>query len=480
MYKPFTNDFVSVVLTRIGNTNTTFTTLPFALAGTAVSGTDYAPYAGTATFGLGDLTKTVKIARSLNPIEPSYVGNKSIVASLANNGSTYTVAAASNSQTMFILDDAYPVSSLLYSNALNISDDATNWNMTFVNRDGTDPGPGDYVVDFAFDVTTGFSPALNSSVGTIALPPNGSPTVLRVSYNKAHGIGGAVNLYLTNQAFSGDYAARFNMYVAQGSKLASATEGPLFGINHDGMETNWWAGTTPGAGTGPWSADGVWFWMNSDTGQASDGDFTARTGVANSIPNTGWKKLKAVFGATSFPNVFKNPDVFTTMSLTTNTPGPGTPANASPVITNGVWCDVEIKQVANTVTWTIDKTPIITYQNTNSLYQSGYLMLGYEDPFDSLGNNDAAVYYSNLRVVALGAPTITSIISSGSNVTLKFSSVDGDDSVSSFAVQSSATVASGYADVTPTPTITQDPASGLFSVTLPQNGAQQFYRIRHL
>src|SRR5262249_40138091 len=157
----------------------------------------------------------------------------------------------------------------------------------------------------------------------------------------------------------------------------------------------------------------------------------------------------------------------------------GVPANGSPVAQNDVstWSDVEIKQVRNVVTLTIDKTTIFTYTNTTS-FTNGYLMLGYGDPFASIGSPDAAAYYANLRVVVLTPPVITAISVAGGNVVLTFVSSDGDDTTASFAVQTSGNVAGPYADASPAATITQLP-SGAFQATLAQNGAAQFYRIRH-
>ncbi len=59
-------------------------------------------------------------------------------------------------------------------------------------------------------------------------------------------------------------------------------------------------------------------------------------------------------------------------------------------------------------------------------------MLGYEDPYggtagNSVGNPDGAVYYSDVKVVRLSPPTITSVSTGASSVTFTFQSTDGDD-----------------------------------------------------
>ena len=484
-YKRFTNDYASVTITRLGNTNTTFTVSTLSYGGTAVQNTDYSLLSPT-TIALGAVTTTAKIFSPLNPPEPSYVGSKTVIVTLGNNGSTYTNMPGSTSQTLTILDDKYPTATVLWSDTLTNNVDVNNddgsgkWNITAVNRDGNAP---DYTIDWAYDLVND-----PNGYGIIPLPPSGLTNALRVTYNKVHGVSGAVNLYPTNVTFSGDYAVRFSMYAAEGGKTGAVgasktTEGPMFGINHDGLETNWWAGSLPVVG-GPWTSDGVWCWMDSDAGGATFGDYVLLTGSANAIPNAGWAKLSALFASTTtaFQNAFKNPNDFTTVGISSNAI-PGIPANASAAVVSTAtanWADVEIKQVKNLVTLSIDKTPIFTYTNNNSVFQSGTIMLGYEDPFDSLGDQDAAVYYSNVQVVRLGPPVITRTALSGSNVQISFISVDGDDTPASFALQSSSVVLGPYTDVSPAATITQDPATGVFTAVTAQNGPIQFYRIRHL
>ncbi len=478
-YKRYTSDFASISVTRLGDTNTTFPISTLTFGGTAVQGTDYTVL-GTPSLPAGVITATFPVISPLNPPEPTYVGNKTVVVSTGNNGSTYTSAGTA---TLTILDDAYPPATVLFSDPLTNNVDGDNndgsasWNLTWVNRDVQDNPYPDYSVDWGYDLVND-----PNGYGHIPLPPSGFSSALRASYNKIHGgLSGAVNLYPTNMTFSGNYAVRFSMYLVQGSALGTATEGVLFGIDHDGMETNWWAGSTPVVG-GPWSSDGVWYWIDADAGGAAAGDYLEKTGVTNAIPNTGWLGGLPTASWASFTNVFK-PNLFTTLNGATNSYIGGLPANGSPAIvtTNpGNWADVEIRQVNNLVTLSINKTPILTYQNTNSLFQSGVPMLGYEDPFDSTGNLDAGVYFSNLQVVRLvgvDSLTITSAALSGGNMVLTFTSTDGTDTPASFAVQSSSVVNGTYADVTPAAGISQNGA--VFTAVVPQNGPVQFYRIRH-
>jgi hypothetical protein len=217
--------------------------------------------------------------------------------------------------------------------------------------------------------------------------------------------------------------------------------------------------------------------MDSDTGGAGAGDYILYTGNGGKLPNTGWMYLQSGLFYPTFANNFKNPAPYTTVSAY----GSGLPANQSPInatpATANTWSDVELKQVGSNVTFSINKIPIFTYQNTNS-FTSGTLMFGYNDPFDSLGSSDGAAYFSNLRVVRLGPLDITGFALSGGNVVINFTSTDGDDTTASFTVQSAVLVTGPYANVSPAAVITQL-GTGAFQAVAAQTGPTLFYRIKH-
>ncbi len=470
MYKGHLADYASFIITRWGDTNAApYTVSSFTYGGTAVQGVDFIA-AQPITINPGDASATNRV----HPLasSTSYQGNKTIVIGVGAGGG-YTTGGA-NTATLTLLDNANPPATVLYSNPLTSAADAANWGITFGNGDVTN-NPADYNVDFGYDVTT--DPT--GTYGTVGLPPNGASKVLRLTCNKLFNPGSAagVNVYLTNQAFSGDYAVRFNMNLIQGSASAYSTEGVLFGINHGGAQSNWFYGSGPLFG-GPWGSDGIWYWVSADPGGASAGDFVEFTGTGGSLPNAGWAQLGSQ-AWTTFQNAFKVPDVYTTVEGTAG----GVPANSSSLLglANTNWADVEIKQVKNVVTLTIDKTRIFTYTNTTT-FTSGYLMLGYNDPYGgtggaSVGNPDAAAYFSNLRVVRLTGPTITSIANSGTNVVMTFTSTDGNDTAASFLVQSAATITGTFADISPAATVTQL-ANGSYQTTVAKSGSALFYRIK--
>ena len=492
MYKAFSNDFASAKITRLGDTNApSYQVSAFSYAGNAVSGVDYTPVQPV-TINPGDLTAAATISPLSNGQPPvhtlnsNYVGNKTVVMSL---GSAAGYLSSSNNVTLTLLDDAYPASPVLFSDPLTDPGDASHWNITYGTGDQVD-FPANYTVNFGYDLTAANPDSANN--GLIGLPPSGATSALRITCNKASTTyGGGVNVYYTNQAFSGNYAVRFNMNLIEGSGVFSV-EGAMFGINHNGQETNWWLGSgTPINNSGPWASDGVWYWIQAPPGGAGGfgfSEFQEYTGAGGALPNTGWNPIGAA-SASTYAYVFKHA-VFTAPGSVSG----GTPANNSPFSTtpaDNSWADVEVKQVNNVVTMSIDKTLIFTYANTTH-FTNGYVMLGYNCPIEGafqqyVGTPEAAAYFSNLRVVNLAPPAINRITSSitgaNNNVVIGFTSNDGDDTAASFALQSSGTnsVAGPYKDLA-SAVITQVLTTNnipTFQATASSSSAAQFYRIRH-
>jgi len=400
IYKGLTNDPGYFVVTRYGDTNApTYFVSAFTYSGSATSA-EFVP-AGKMEFDPG----TISVTNFITPLidTTNYVGTKTVGIALVA-GSGYTVS--NNVGTIAILDNQYPPAAVIYSNPLTDPNDAVHWGVASANNN--EPANGiDNNIDFGYDLTDN-NPLVTQN-GLITPPPNGATSALRITVNKnsAEGSGAAagVNLYLTNLFLTGDYAVRFSMNVVEGYNPNYTTEGALFGINHSGNDTNWWTGSGLATGATPntWSSDGIWYWTSVDGG-ASAGDYIEYTGLGGTNGNTGWTNLVSQTRA-SYTYVYENPVPYST------TGGSGLVGNDSPSIgySNGAdtnsWADVEIKTVHNVVTLSINKTVICNYTNT-TVWTNGYLMLGYEDPFSSVGAPDAAVYYSGLTVVRLAGPVI--------------------------------------------------------------------------
>jgi hypothetical protein len=484
MYNAFSNDYCSFTVTRWGNTNASAYPVTFTSASgaTAVLGVDYTT-PSTITFQPGALVYTNYIYPLHNgqpPVDSSanpYVGNKLALIIPASGGYT----AGTNPAALTILDSAYPTTAVLWSDPLTDPNDVTNWAMTSANNNMGNQ-PVDNTVEFGYDLQNG-DPTDN---GAIPLPPNGAATALRVTCNKtdnspgSQGQAAGVNLYPTNVSFSGNYAVRFNMNLIQGHNYSVTTEGAMFGVNHTGYCTNWWSGSGLVTGWDPsgtnetWESDGVWYWLCADIGYE---EYLEKTGLGGTLPNTGgpagWENLNGNY-VTPFLTAF-NTNIFTGGTAVGS---PGLVSNGS-VISNldaSHWSDVEIKQLNNSVTLSIDKTVVFSYANTTA-FTNGTIMLGYDDPYNSVGTADACAYYSNLRVVALAAPYISQLAANRVNNTavINFTSTDGDTLPSSFTVVSSTSLKGPYSAASGA-TVTQLSA-GAFQAVVPETGAVQFYRI---
>ena len=469
MYKRMTNDYGAFVITRWGDLSAASYTVPnYTYAGTAVPGTDFS-LAGTVTFDPG----VVSITNYVYSLDSSsnYVGNKSIIVGLGTNPG---VSVTTNTVLLTIIDSDNPPAPVLFTDLLSDPNDVTNWGVTSANNNMA-TNAIDSTVVFGYSLQNGDT----ANNGVISLPPNGATNALRLTVNKnssqGYGAAAGVNVYLTNALFGGNYAVRFYMNIVEGYAPSYTTEGAMYGINHTGQATNWWTGSgilsvPTGWTTNTWESDGVWYWISADGG-ASAGDFIEFTGLGGSLPNAGWTQ-PATLTRTSFTGAFKNPPY-------TTSGGPGLAANNSPVNSydNSTWSDVEIKQINKVVTMSINKTPVFVYTNTTS-FTNGYVMLGYSDPFSSVGGSDGSVYFSGLKVVQIAQPYISQIALNklNSTVVINFTTEDGDLTSSSFALQSSATANGTYADVG-SATITQL-SSGAFQAVTAQNGAAQFYRLR--
>ena len=463
------NDFISYQLTRRGKlTIGSDLSVNLTYGGSAVSGTDYTPVSSVT---IPDGTATVSL--SVPPLDNAGVTtNRTVTVSVAS-GTGYAVGKGPGTGTVVSAHNAAPISTLLSDNLISAGD-ASNWRITYGCGDLTND-PTDYEVNFGM--------LLASAAGgvTIPPPPGGNANALHLTCNKdaSPGSAGAVNVYYTNLWLSGDYAVRFSMNLIEGQTTATATEGAVFGINHSGSLSNWWYGSGP-IGTNTFSSDGVWYYITAQPAGSAAGDYQEFTGLGGTNGNSGWQR-PATQAQSSYTQVFKDtPGPFTCLDGFGNQTA-GVPAEGSPAIgyDASTWSDVEIKQQKNIVTMSINHTPIFVYTNT-TVWKGGYLMLGYSDPYGtSIASPEAGAYYANLQVVQLSPTVITinSIVISGSNVVIKFTTTDAVDMTSSFTLTSSSTVNGTYGAISAT--ITSLGSNQFQATTSYIGGGQQFYRILH-
>lgn len=481
---------------------------------------------GGITVNPGDTSEVVELG--LPESHATFTGNQTITLSgtggTSVEGTNYYFLASST--TAWLLDNLNPPEMILWADPLETVADEANWNVTF-STNGANvqyfypdyngvPGGGasataNFDIDFGYGPASGLQP---SSPGYdydyVPYPPNGSPNVMRMTVNKNSSItaqSAGVNIYPNNApVFSGNYALRFDMNLVRGCADAYATEYVLFGINHYGTNVNWWLGSTDAGNFSFTNTDGIWFAINSDAGQSGNvgaypSDFLEMTSINGStigvFPSSGYEPLNG-YAYTSFTNVFKNPgntvdanNVLMDYNANTMQLGSdddaGVPANASGWASDnysagsctppgaeenvGPWTQVEVKQYNNVITMSLNKTVMFVYTNT-TVFKSGYPMLGYMDPFTSYGTGGGA-YFSNIRVVSLAGPTISSVTISNGNVVIQFTSPDADAEPSSFGVytSSSTTTANHYTPVAAT--ITE--SNGVFTAVTPYTGAAAEY-----
>jgi hypothetical protein len=454
MYERVTEDNVVFRITRRGQTNVEVTANLAYGGGTATPAVDFTgPPTVTIPAGVVDQDFTV------SPLDDNVLeGDETVVANVAT-GSGYAVGSP-GSASATILDDELPPETgrILFSDNFE-TDTSAQWQVRFAaNNDIQDffPDPTSIVYDYSQD---SIPPAPNSG---------GTTKGLRITVNKNEGssFGAAgVNFYPIGRSFSNDYALRFNMYLIEST--ASTTEFATFGINHSGTRTNWFRNSSGNVTTAPVDIDGLWYAIVADASLL--GDYTLYTGTG---PASGPSALTNRF-ATAFQQVFKAPP-FSPGDSASGSMG-GSPANL-PTTTTPQWVDVEVNQISNIVTLMINRTVIL--QRTNSTpFGSGDIMLGYTDPYDSVGNT-GAVFYDNVRVVNLGAvlvrPSITAIQIVAGNVQIDFTGA-ASDAASAFALQGSGNVATGYANESGAGLTQLSPGS--FRATVAPSGPIRFYRI---
>ena len=391
MYERVGNDFVQYQLTRRGLTNNAIA-VNLSYAGTAVNGTDYTdPNYGVVTIPAGSYTTTFK----LNPIDNNTVdGNRpfSVTVAAPTNPGDYVINPNNNAAPGLIIDDdlapVAPGDVLFTDNFDSYAGTAANtlpagWTMKFNAANNVN----DYNFTFGYDYSANGIPA----------PPNTATTLgLKVTVNKNDAAASAagINFYPVGQVFSNNFRIRFEMLVAINSSTGQ-TEYAMFGLNHSGTKTNWWRSTSPYlANARATNMDGLFFGINSSGADGTDYQLlTKATGTVATDPVTITSRAY-----TTMYQTFKIPPYGVTGE-------PGIAQNTSGTLTTPTWVDVEITQITNLISLRLDNT-IVLQTNHPGAFTSGNVMLGYVDPYDSIGGFGGAVYYDNLSVVRIYPLTI--------------------------------------------------------------------------
>ncbi|MBL9169320.1 MAG: hypothetical protein JNN07_16390 [Verrucomicrobiales bacterium] len=345
-------DTMTFQVTRNGDESTDLT-VQFSLSGTAQNGADYT--AADLTVTIPALSTTAIV--TLTPEDDSEIeGGESVTLTL-EQGEGYVVAATNPSASASITDDDLPSGTVLFNEDFD-NDVSGQWKFSFNAANG--------VEDYQFEISHDYS------AESIPASPHGSGTTrgLKATVNKndATASAAALNLYPIGLALNGDYSVRFDMFVHYNPAVAGTTEHAIFGVNHSGTATN---------RHGLAGSDGVWFAVETD-GSASGGGRSYVSYLGN--PTAAPTFLNRT--ATEFASVFTRP--------------PYAAAGAA----SGQWVDVEVRQVADSITLFINGNNLFT--RTAAPYTSGTLMLGHMDSFGSVGSVDNYTLFDNLRVIGLG------------------------------------------------------------------------------
>lgn len=250
----------------------------------------------------------------------------------------------------------------------------------------------DYQVALGYDyghLTFALTDPRTGRVVTNTVPPaphskNGTTRGVRVTVNKNDNIAeeAGVNLYLANRIFSGNYALRCDVwinYVGGPGGGSGSTEYALFGINHQGTQPNWWAGSPTG--------DGVWFAVDGDGGSARDYCAYEYDGAQSSeLIGDDAGLFAADEGDAFFQERFPS-GIFET---------PGAIGKR--------WVQVEVSQRDGYVVWKLDGH-VVAERALRGGPGTGAIMIGAMDIFDSIANPryDNWFLFDNIRVVNLDA-----------------------------------------------------------------------------
>jgi hypothetical protein len=379
IYEGDTNDYATVLATRRGDLSQEAGSGLDWLGGTAILGKDYEPTGYGAFFPTGVCQFSFPVAYPLN--DTLVESPEDFSFRLA--GDPWGNCTVGTNAVMCVIRDSLPEGPVLFSETFQNPADAGNWNVKFAARNGIN----DYIANFGcvYGTDTNLSripPAPHSA------DPDSQMGGLYLTANKndTNALGAAgVNLYPVGQSFSGDYALRFDMHLSSYLSAAS-TEHAIFGINHSGAKTNWFrldSDGTPGA-----AYDGLWFQVSADG--SGYGDYVLNSSPAvteegKTSPAILASRTAASLKDAFLPRQYRDPK--------------GVPANR--------WADVEVSQVGAAVTLKINGVVILSFTNSTP-YTAGNIMLGYDDPFDSVGDSGSFVLYDNVRVYRL-VPVISPI-----------------------------------------------------------------------
>jgi hypothetical protein len=440
-------------LERLGDTNSAFS-IGYALdAGTARPELDFgspngAPISYTVRFAPGQARATLTfVPKDDAEVEPT----ESVIVGLLQD--IHPVLDVPMQATGWITDDdsaPMPVASVAFAEDFEDTTRAGDWLVRF----GANNGIFDAYVGFGADYSLlGVPPSPGSALGK-----NGGLVLEVNKTNSTPGGSCGINLYPQSFTIGGDFALRFDLFMSLGP--FARAEQALAGINHSGQLTNRVTQSFDPVGTSR-GGDGLWVALSgedADTNTCVAYSFPSPLTPAIAITNRAASEMREMFPSPPYASAGE----------------PGVELSSL-----GEWTQVELSQARGMVTLRLNNRVVYSFTN-NTAFTNGMLMLGLNDPFDSIGLGGAEgnfVVFDNVRVYTYD-PAIRSVAVSSNFVNIEFVS-PAAGSVTDFRVESSMEFSrstSWREEETATITAT---LTG-FSAQVPRAAPARYYRIKLL
>lgn len=446
-YERFPTDTMTFLIERSGDTNSELFVVyepndGVAINGVDFQGTDDQPLSGVVILVAGQSGQSV----ALKPIDDTdEEGDETVTLTLSGTDGTYTLGTP-DSATGIIADNDQPSLGILYADSLD-TDTSADW----VTRFGANNGIYDAEVNWAFDYSTiGVPPAPNSPLSSLGV-------FVQVNKLDATARGSAgINLYPAGRTFSGNYALRFDMLLNFGT--ASTTEHALVGLNHSSERTN---RVTLSSNPEGLTRGGDGLFVAIETDGSNNREWTAY-----SFPTP-----------TSAPTAITNRSAASLASVITAPPYAFAGSPGSGPASGKTWAEVELSQNNDVVTLKVNNNVIYSIENTSG-FNSGHVMIGMSDQFDSVGTGGTSgnfVIFDNVRVVSLDV-RITKVTRLG-NGDMQIDFVSPFPSVADdYRLQASSDLSAlDWADETSA--VITETADG-FRCVVAGNGTERFYQIK--
>lgn len=431
-------------------------------AGSAARGADFdGPL--TVSFAANAVTTNI----TLTPLNDQAQEGDEIVAVNVVAGAGYTIGTAGSGYAL-IVDDEYPAGTILFADDFT-TNSSPLWQVNLAD-------PADGFVEFEWDYGTlaGIPPA--------PATPDGSTRGLRFRCGNVVPQISGLSVSPLNGNFTGDYRLKFDLWINYNGPIpdggAGSTQHFDAGVGTAGDTVAWY--------NNPF-ADGVWFTCSGD-GADGDifGDYSAFIGAANQNDDTGF--YAAGTGAANSGLRNSAHPFYSSRWGGQTAPAaqlalyPGQTGVANLGNAGMAWHTVVITKTTNVVVWAMDGVVICTVTN-DPVNLSTNVFVGYQDRFAGSLSSAPEMSFGlvdNLKVetfvAAPAAPLrITGIQLIGGNVEITFTG-PVNALATSFKLQSSATVAGGYADDNGATIIGF--GSGSFKATTALSAGNRYYRIR--